>query len=170
MIQAATKNPAELYRLKDIGTVEPGKWGDLQIIDGNPLENLEDLKNIETVMIGGEIVDTGFHAGYNNIFDRPYPDDIGPGLPPILRSIGPKSVSQGSSDLELKVTGARFDQYTNVLFSGTRLATTTINSNTLKAVVPARLLESLGTFPVSLDDPRLLGENSAHYGFIVDFK
>ena len=65
---------------------------------------------------------------------------------------------------------ARFDQYTNVLFSGTRLATTTINSNTLKAVVPARLLESLGTFPVSLDDPRLLGENSAHYGFIVDFK
>ena len=170
VIQAATKNPAELYRLQDIGTVEPGKWGDLQIIDGNPLENLEDLKNIETVIIGGEIIDTGFHAGYNNLFDRPYPEDIGPGLPPILRSIGPKSVSQGSADLELTVTGARFDQYTNVLFGGTRLATTTINSNTLKAVVPARLLQSLGTFPVSLDDPRLLGEDSAYYGFIVDFE
>ncbi len=170
VIQAATKNPAKLYRLQDVGTLEPGKWGDLQIIDGNPLENLEDLKKIETVMIGGEIIDTGFHAGYNNRFERPYPEDIGPGLPPILRAIGPKSAVQGSSDLELTVTGARFDEFTNVLFGGVRLATETIDSGTLKAVVPAWLLQRPETIPVSLDDPRMLGEESAYYGFVVDFE
>ncbi len=54
---AATKQGAEAMRMADkIGTVEPGKFADLIVVDGNPLDDitiLEDRKRITHVMQGG---------------------------------------------------------------------------------------------------------------------
>jgi enamidase len=57
IIQAATANAAEALEMgSQVGTVEEGKLADLIVVDGNPLEDLGTLKNVETVIKDGEIV------------------------------------------------------------------------------------------------------------------
>ena len=57
VIQAATRNAAEhLGRLDEFGTLEPGKLADLIMVDGDPLEDISVIHNIEVVIKGGQIV------------------------------------------------------------------------------------------------------------------
>lgn len=57
IVKAATVNAAKALGVSDrIGTLESGKLADLIIVDGNPLENLEELQNVEKVVKRGEIV------------------------------------------------------------------------------------------------------------------
>jgi len=59
IIQTATKNIAAAYhRLNDIGTLEPGKFADLLVLDANPLDNLDNIRKISAVMKEGQVVDT----------------------------------------------------------------------------------------------------------------
>jgi imidazolonepropionase-like amidohydrolase len=59
-ITLATKNGAEVMELgKETGTLEAGKYADLIVVDGNPLEDiriLQDKSKIKCVMKGGEIL------------------------------------------------------------------------------------------------------------------
>jgi imidazolonepropionase-like amidohydrolase len=56
-ITAATKNGAIfLGREAELGTLEPGKLADLQIVDANPLESFQPLGRPSLVMIGGAVV------------------------------------------------------------------------------------------------------------------
>ncbi len=60
-IVSATKTNAELLQMADrLGTVEPGKWADLIVLDGNPLKDpglFEDgLKTVRLVLKGGEVM------------------------------------------------------------------------------------------------------------------
>jgi imidazolonepropionase-like amidohydrolase len=51
----ATQNSAELNGVADsLGTLEVGKLADLVVIDGNPIENVDDIANVEQVFLGGE--------------------------------------------------------------------------------------------------------------------
>ncbi len=57
VIMSATRNAAEhLGKLDEIGTVETGKLADLIIVDGDPLEDISALYNIEVVIKGGKVV------------------------------------------------------------------------------------------------------------------
>lgn len=57
IIIAATKNASEVIGLSDtIGTIEKNKLADIIVINGNPLVNLECLKNVNLVIKDGEIV------------------------------------------------------------------------------------------------------------------
>jgi len=47
---------ASIGRLHELGTLEPGKFADIVLIDGNPLENTADLLNISVVIKNGEVV------------------------------------------------------------------------------------------------------------------
>jgi imidazolonepropionase-like amidohydrolase len=52
---AVTKNAAEIWGVGDqIGTVEEGKWADLLVTDGNPLETRTQIK---LLFIKGKPVD-----------------------------------------------------------------------------------------------------------------
>ncbi len=60
-IVATTKTNAELLNLSDrLGTVEPGKWADLIVVAGNPLDDIslfeDGRKNVLLVMKGGQIM------------------------------------------------------------------------------------------------------------------
>ena len=56
-IQAATINAADLLGWSDkIGAIEPGKWGDIIAVDGDPLQDVTTLERVKFVMKGGEVV------------------------------------------------------------------------------------------------------------------
>ena len=59
VLLSATKVNAELFRMSDrIGTVEPGKYADLIVVEGDPLRNLRVFQRPENprlVMKGGKI-------------------------------------------------------------------------------------------------------------------
>ncbi|MGD9375657.1 MAG: amidohydrolase family protein [Anaerolineae bacterium] len=57
---ASTRRPAELCDMQDIvGTVEVGKLADLIAVEGNPLQNISALRNVQLVLKEGEIVVDG---------------------------------------------------------------------------------------------------------------
>jgi imidazolonepropionase-like amidohydrolase len=54
---AATRNAADVMGLLDVlGTVEVGKLADLVVVDGNPLENISNIRNVKMVFKGGRAV------------------------------------------------------------------------------------------------------------------
>jgi imidazolonepropionase-like amidohydrolase len=59
-LQAATKNPAEfLGKLESQGTIEKGKFADLVLLDGDPLEDIENVEKIRAVFVRGKLLDRG---------------------------------------------------------------------------------------------------------------
>ena len=57
-IVAATKNGAVASRsLEHFGTIEAGKFADLLILDGNPLTDIANLRQLHTVMRSGKVID-----------------------------------------------------------------------------------------------------------------
>jgi imidazolonepropionase-like amidohydrolase len=55
-IQAATLVPARAMGMeKESGTIEPGKRADVILVDGNPLENISDIRKVSTVFAGGRM-------------------------------------------------------------------------------------------------------------------
>lgn len=53
-LQAATINAATLLGQKEnLGSVEAGKYADLVVVDGNPVENIHTMENIKVVIKSG---------------------------------------------------------------------------------------------------------------------
>ena len=58
IIQSATKNIAEAYHVQDqLGTLEPGKFADLVVLDSNPLQDIENMRTISMVIKEGRTID-----------------------------------------------------------------------------------------------------------------
>lgn len=56
VIIAATINAADLIDMSDsLGTIETGKFADLIAVDNSPLENIEELLDVDFVMKGGKV-------------------------------------------------------------------------------------------------------------------
>ncbi|HEX2334682.1 MAG TPA: amidohydrolase family protein [Burkholderiales bacterium] len=57
VIVAATRNSAEFLRLKDTGTLQPGKSADFIVLDASPLEDITHTRRISAVILRGTPVD-----------------------------------------------------------------------------------------------------------------
>ncbi|MDP9300581.1 MAG: amidohydrolase family protein, partial [Actinomycetota bacterium] len=55
-MRAATANGADLLRVEDIGTVEPGKRADLVLYQENPVEDISAVLKPVAVWKSGELV------------------------------------------------------------------------------------------------------------------
>lgn len=56
VLVSATINAADLLDMSDsIGTIEPGKYADIIAVSGSPLENIDELLDVDFVMKGGKI-------------------------------------------------------------------------------------------------------------------
>jgi imidazolonepropionase-like amidohydrolase len=74
-IQTAALNVAQAWgKDKEYGSVEKGKVADFFIVRGDPLKNISDTQNVESVYMGGKKMDTSFHADYKNPIPRPIED------------------------------------------------------------------------------------------------
>jgi imidazolonepropionase-like amidohydrolase len=57
-LRAATSAAAEfLGKSKDWGTVAPGKYADLVLLDANPLEEIRNTRRIRAVVVRGQMLD-----------------------------------------------------------------------------------------------------------------
>jgi imidazolonepropionase-like amidohydrolase len=57
ILKMATLNAAEAFGVEhSIGTIEEGKTADLVLINGNPLQDIESLQDVEMVFKEGRIV------------------------------------------------------------------------------------------------------------------
>ena len=55
-LRSATITPAEFFNLESkMGTIEPGKYADLVILDSNPLDSIKNTQNIHMVIAKGKI-------------------------------------------------------------------------------------------------------------------
>ncbi len=57
ILKSATSNVAKAYKINDIGTLEPGKIGDLVILDADPLQSARNYRRINSVIKDGKVVD-----------------------------------------------------------------------------------------------------------------
>lgn len=55
-VQAATLNASEALARKDVGVIEPGRYGDLVAVRGDPLRDVSLLEHVDAVVKGGELV------------------------------------------------------------------------------------------------------------------
>ena len=56
VLVAATVNAADLIGMsEELGTIEPGKHADLIAVNGSPLENIDELLDVDFVMKGGKV-------------------------------------------------------------------------------------------------------------------
>jgi imidazolonepropionase-like amidohydrolase len=57
-IQAATIVPARVMKLdREVGSIAAGKRADLVILDANPLEKIENIRTVKTVVAKGRVYD-----------------------------------------------------------------------------------------------------------------
>jgi imidazolonepropionase-like amidohydrolase len=59
-LRAGTINGARAVKLGDeIGSIRPGKWADLFVVDGNPLDDIRNTRNVSLVVRAGRTYDPG---------------------------------------------------------------------------------------------------------------
>ena len=56
-LKSATSVAARCMGLdRDLGAIEPGKWADFVVLDGNPLSDIRNIRRISSVWIAGNRV------------------------------------------------------------------------------------------------------------------
>jgi Amidohydrolase family len=64
-IEAATGTAAGfLYRDRDLGTLQPGRFADLVVLSGDPIRNIAEIRTVERVMAGGRWIDVARYRQY----------------------------------------------------------------------------------------------------------
>jgi imidazolonepropionase-like amidohydrolase len=182
IIQGATSWVAEAMRVSDrIGTITEGKLADILIVNADPLADIRNLRQIDSVMQNGQVVDRDFHASYAVPFAGHDPDhrytvndqqwvravkrEFGtggqganaPNPPespfPAIEAISPTMITQNSPATILTLTGFNFVQGTQVLIGGQPVPYTRVSGTELAVELDENLLRRAGRFPVVLKNP-----------------
>ena len=70
-LESATLLPAQYFNLQDsLGTIEKGKLADLVLLDADPLDNIRNTKQINTVIRDGAMFDRQALDGLLRNFDK----------------------------------------------------------------------------------------------------
>ena len=123
-----------------VGVIRPGAFADLVVLAANPLAQISNTKKIERVMKGGKFVEAGYHPAYFS-FTQP-PRKIAMATPaPELSALSPYTVLEGTPAFDLVVRGVGFVGNSVVRVDGVSVPTAFVNPRTLRARVPANVVE-----------------------------
>jgi amidohydrolase family protein/IPT/TIG domain-containing protein len=172
-IESATLWPAQFLRKEnELGTIRPGRFADILLLDANPLDNIANTKRIRAVIKGGVSQELRFHRDYVNPI--PHPPEGAGNLSvnplPQLKAFAPGVATEQSGSLQLKIRGSDFIPRSMVEFDSTRLQTKFVSETELTATVPAYMTDRVGSFKVTVYTPGPGGGMSEASYFIVKFK
>ena len=166
-LQAATAWPAEFLRKDaDVGTIRPGRFADMVIVDANPIEDIKHTMRISTVLKGGIAEELAYHRDYRNPIPSPPVSQA-----PRLTAIAPDVVTQQDAPLELTLRGRDFVPESVVTVNGIRVPTRYLSGGRLTATIPPALVEDVGTLAIRVANPPrpVSGTSDALY-LIVRFR
>jgi len=179
-LQAATIHPAEMMRMEErLGAVEVGKTGDLVILDANPLEDIRNSRQIWRIVSRGKIFDGKYDAGYENPIPELTPLGSAHFFPsPRLRVLTPRKLDKDSAEATITLQGTGFIPYSFVKWNGRKLETEFVSEYELKAIVPAELLDKIGTYIITVENPDFGygsseargGEDIVHLGWMKSMR
>ncbi len=80
VLQSGTKWVADHFKIKDIGSIEAGKFADILIVNANPLTDIKNLRQIHMVLKDGKVQDRLYHADYKGwlFYNSPQETEFGP--------------------------------------------------------------------------------------------
>ena len=158
-LQAATRNIAELAGLlDDLGTIEAGKYADLLIIDGNPLEDISNTQKIAHVIKGGKKIDRRYSADFRNPIPTPVMvDEGGHNNPkPAITGMDPVVFTQGDPETVAEIRGRGFTIGSVAYVNHHAVRTKFKSPELLEVVLSSTLLSQVGTYPVQVINPHPL--------------
>jgi hypothetical protein len=151
VLQAATINPAEfVHQDKNLGTIETGKMADLIILGRNPLEDIKNIRSLETVIQHGKVQTLGYNSTYRIAIPRPYLPINGELAKPHIASVSPVGVPMGSKNVVLTIKGTRFNRLNRVLWDNVDLKVLEFSPAEVKVAVPDDAVSRLGTWKVHM--------------------
>jgi hypothetical protein len=164
-----------------IGTVEAGKLADVLIVNADPLADIRNMREIDTLIQNGRVVDRDFHASYSVPFAGHDPDqrytvndqqwaravkrEFGtggqganapnpPDSPfPAIEAIAPTMIVQNSPATTLRLTGFNFVAGTQVLYDGSPVPYRRVSGTELEVTLDENLLRRAGRFSIVLKNP-----------------
>ena len=175
-IQAATKNIAEMMRIKDLGTLEVNKYADLLILDGDPLQDIANTQEIAEVIKSGKIVDRRYSADWRNPIPTTVWQQTSHNSPtPVISTVDPPVAVEGDPDKTIRIHGERFMIGSEVYVNQRQVKVTFKSPKLLEATLPRGLLAQVGTYPIQVKNPEPLPplENagiSNKFMFIVKYR
>ena len=147
-IQAATLWSAESFgQGKNVGSIEPGKFADLMIIEGNPLNDITVTRNVKMVIKGGQVMETAYDAKALTPVARPF------GMLPKVNGISPAVAKEGAQNVTLNIDGIRFSPKSVVRIENRDLPTQFVSATKLTAIVEAPLLQKPGSYALYVVNP-----------------
>jgi imidazolonepropionase-like amidohydrolase len=179
-IMAATRNPAEGYRVLDrLGTVEAGKLADLLIVNADPLRDIRNTQKIEWVIKDGKVIDRSYHPGFADPFEgagveapewvealkratmegtRTVAGLADPtwafGQPcPGIESISPIMVTEGGSAFTFTIKGVNFTKKSVVQLGSQPIPAELVSETELRASIDAGSIALAGTSAVVVKNP-----------------
>ena len=191
IIQGSTKWAAGAMRVQDkIGTVEAGKLADLVIVNADPLQDVTNLRKIDSVIWDGKVVDRSFHPWYSTPFGGAA-DDVAvvENLPwtvslkkatfqggeggaattapdpvaspqPAIETIFPVMVTQGSPTTTLTLKGFNFVRRTRVYFDGVSVPYKRVSPTELQVTIDGNFLQRAGRFNIIVKNPETDGKRA----------
>ena len=164
ILQAATINPAEYVRQdKNLGTIEVGKQGDLIVLARNPLQDIKNIRSLETVVQHGKVQRRGYHLDYRPTIPRPYLPVNGQLPRPHITSVSPVGVPMGSRNVVLTIKGRNFNQENRVLWDNLDLRVLKFSPTEMQVAVPDDAVSRLGTWKVHMITGGRVQQESDNY-------
>ncbi len=158
-LKAATSWPAELLQGKNgargnakIGSIRAGNFADLVVVGADPMSDISNTKKIERVMKNGRWVELGYHPEYYT-FVRPARSLAASTFAPVISSIEPSSVKEGSPPVRVVLEGSGFTMTSLVRVDGISVKTIFRDPRRLEFDLPAGAIERATPNPYSSPGP-----------------
>jgi hypothetical protein len=154
-IMAATRWGAEVTRLEgQIGSVEPGKAGDLLLLDANPLDDITNTKKIFKVVKDGRVIDRTYHSDYAITISRPGPETKHLYNPsPEVLDVVPPTIVEGTAQT-LRVVGRGFVPASVVKLDGRVVDTRWVSASEVAVSLTTQQTAQPGTLMLTVESPK----------------